>query len=154
MLHCREIVCCPPAFSGQFCSQFPFVGQSPPRLELLAKQSASMSTWATKQLPTHYASIVLAFHQTEGAGFFSFRPGRWFMDVPPYHKPSAEVFFQRIDKSLFHQPEGAGFFSSGQAVGFWMQRRVLRVRKQIHNPTTPPEGKRTSPPYHQQHSDR
>ena len=47
-------------------------------------------------------------------------------------------------KSLFHQPEGARFFSSGQAVGLWMQRRVLRVRKQIHKSTTPPEGKKTS----------
>ena len=48
-------------------------------------------------------------------------------------------------KSLFHQPEDTRFFSSGQAVGLWMQRRVLRVRKQIHKPTTPPEGKKTSP---------
>ena len=47
-------------------------------------------------------------------------------------------------KSLFHQPEGARFFSSGQAI-LWGQRRILRVRKQIHKPTTPPEGKKTSP---------
>ncbi|MFR6289881.1 MAG: hypothetical protein ACLUKQ_00320 [Peptococcaceae bacterium] len=70
------------------------------------------------------------------------------------HYPKRRRFFQRktalyfssdINNSLLRYPKGAEFFSSGQAVGFWMQRRILRVRKQIHNPTTPPEGKRTSP---------
>jgi len=53
------------------------------------------------------------------------------------HCKTAFHFSSAIDNPLFYQPEGAGFFSSGQAVGFWMQRRVLKVRKQIHNPTTP-----------------
>ena len=45
-------------------------------------------------------------------------------------------------KFLFHQPEDTRFFSSDQPVDLWIQ---LRVRKQIHKPTTPPEGKKTSP---------
>lgn len=45
-------------------------------------------------------------------------------------------------KFLFHQPEDTRFFSSDQPVDLWIQ---LRVRKQIHKPTTPPEGKKDKP---------